>query len=105
MIKRDPYGRLSLGKLDFVIQALIVLSLIAFAAETLPNLDASWQRYLAIFEAITVAIFTIEYLARLFLSTPKFSYALSFFGLIDLLAILPFYIASGIDLRSLRAFR
>ncbi len=105
MIKRDPYGRLSLGKLDFVIQVLIVLSLIAFAAETLPNLDASWQRYLAIFEAITVAIFTIEYLARLFLSTPKFSYALSFFGLIDLLAILPFYIASGIDLRSLRAFR
>ena len=56
-------------------------------------------------EITTVAIFTIEYVLRLALCRPRFSYALSFFGIIDLLAILPFYISTGIDLRSLRAFR
>lgn len=35
----------------------------------------------------------------------KASYALSFFGIIDLLTILPFYLSFGIDLRSLRVLR
>ena len=35
----------------------------------------------------------------------KLGYVLSFYGLIDLIAILPFYLSSGIDLRSLRIFR
>ncbi|MEN8716831.1 MAG: ion transporter [Verrucomicrobiales bacterium] len=105
MISRDEKGRVSFGRWELVIQILIVLSLIEFAVETLPNLPPDWRHFLRIFEIVTVAIFTVEYLLRLFLGRPRLSYALSFYGIIDLLAILPFYISTGIDLRSVRAFR
>ncbi|MDA7921298.1 ion transporter [Verrucomicrobiales bacterium] len=105
MIQRDDKGRASFGRWDYLIQALIVLSLIAFAIETLPTLSERWRRHLRLFEVITVSIFTIEYILRLLLCRPRLSYAFSFFGVVDLLAILPFYLSTGIDLRSIRAFR
>ena len=96
---------MSFGKIDFLIQGLIVVSLLAFAIETLPGLSATQTRWLHIFEAVSVGIFTVEYLVRLMLSRPRRSYVFSFFGMVDLLAVLPFYFALGIDLRSLRVFR
>lgn len=90
---------------DLSIQFLIVLSLISFTIETLPNLTPALQNILRYFETVTVVIFTIEYLLRLFVSDKKFRFILSFYGLIDLFAILPFYLALGIDLRSIRIFR
>jgi voltage-gated potassium channel len=105
MITHDDKGRVSLGVWEYIIQALIVLSLIAFAIETLPNLSQRSIKWLRIFEIVTVAIFTIEYLLRIVLSKKKLSYALSFFGIVDLIAILPFYLSTGLDLRSLRAVR
>ena len=42
---------------------------------------------------------------RVLLSPKPIKYLFSFYGIIDLLAILPFYISSGIDLRSIRIFR
>lgn len=104
-MKRDENGRVSFGRWEFPIQILIVLSLVAFALETLPSLSPRWRRALDIFETATVTIFTVEYLLRLFLCRPRLSYAFSFFGLVDLLAILPFYLSTGVDLRSVRAFR
>jgi voltage-gated potassium channel len=90
---------------DTAIQILILVSVISFCIETLPNLSASTERLLNMSEKIIVAIFTAEYILRLSLSSRKLAFATSFYGLIDLFAILPFYIASGIDLRSLRIFR
>ena len=92
-------------RLEIAIQVLIVLNLIAFAIETVPGLSPAWRSFLRTFEIATVIIFSIEYLARLYLAKPKGTYALSFFGIVDLLAILPFFLSLGIDLRSLRAFR
>jgi len=105
MISQDDNGRVSFGKLEYLIQLLIVLSLIAFAIETLPNLKAESRKWLRYFEVFSIIVFTIEYLSRIILSKKKLSYALSFFGIVDLLAILPFYLSTGLDLRSLRAFR
>lgn len=105
MITCDERGRVSFGRWEIVIQILIVLSLIEFAIETLPNLSPGLRQYLQIFEIVTVAIFTVEYLLRILLGRPRLSYVFSFYGIIDLLAILPFYISTGIDLRSVRAFR
>ncbi len=96
-----PSGRL----FDLFIQALIVLSLISFSVDTLPDLSASARQILRAIEVGTVAIFTAEYLLRLAVADRRLGYIFSFFGLIDLLAILPFYIASGVDLRAVRAFR
>ncbi len=90
---------------DLFIQSLIVLSLISFSIETLPELSESAKRILKISELITVIIFTIEYLLRIFVADRKLKFVFSFFGLIDFFAILPFYVASGIDLRSIRVFR
>jgi voltage-gated potassium channel len=50
-------------------------------------------------------VFTAEYLLRLYFSQKKLSFVFSFYGLIDLAAVLPFYLALGLDLRSLRIFR
>ena len=95
------YGRM----LDFLIQGLIVLSLITFSLETLPNLSASAKNILSTIELITVSIFTLEYILRLFVSDKKLHFIFSFYGMIDLLAILPFFISPAFDLRTLRAFR
>ncbi len=90
---------------DYSIQILIVISLINFSWETLPDLSDSTRSVLKIIQIITVAIFTIEYLLRIIVADNKLKYIFSFFGIIDLIAILPFYISTGVDLRALRAFR
>ncbi|MDF1823373.1 MAG: ion transporter [Verrucomicrobiales bacterium] len=105
MSRNDKNGQVEFGRWDFFIQALIVLSLIAFALETLPGLSERERSVLSVFETVTVSIFTVEYLIRLWLGSPRFSYAFSFFGIVDLLAILPFYLSTGLDLRAVRAFR
>ncbi len=94
------------GKLfEIFIQFLIVLSLITFSIETLPNLSENTRFILRMIETSTVLIFTLEYGLRIYVASNKKTYIFSFFGLIDLLAILPFYLSLGIDLRAVRAFR
>ena len=94
------------GKIfDLFFQFLIVVSLISFSIETLPNLDNQFKQFLSISETVIVILFTIEYLLRLIVADKKLQFAFSFYGIIDLIAILPFYISSGIDLRSIRIFR
>lgn len=90
---------------DLFIQFLIVLSIVSFSIETLPDLKENTKHILKLIEIITVIIFTIEYLLRLIVADKKVRYIFSFYGLIDLAAILPFYVAHGIDLRSIRIFR
>ena len=95
-----------MGKVfDLTIQILIVVSAVSFAIETLPGLSSTTIRLLAISEAVIIGVFTAEYLLRFYLSQKKLSFVFSFYGLIDLAAVLPFYLALGLDLRSLRIFR
>ncbi len=90
---------------DYVIQILIIISLLSFSIETLPGLSVSVRKVLHWIEFFTVAIFSIEYILRLVFADKKFKFMFSFHGIIDLLAILPFYLSTGIDLRSIRIFR
>jgi|TARA_B110000914_G_C15494436_1_gene462443 voltage-gated potassium channel len=93
------------GKIfDYVIQFLILLSLIAFSIETLPNNSPELIKFLYDFELFCIIVFTIEYFLRIFVSGKPLSYVFSFYGVIDFLAIIPYYLSS-IDLRFLRAFR
>lgn len=95
-----------LGKaFDGTIQILIVISVVAFSIETLPGLSDRALMVLEAAEATIVLIFTAEYLLRLYFSKRKWAFIFSFYGIIDLLAILPFYLAVGLDLRSLRILR
>lgn len=97
----SKYGRI----FDSFIQILILLSLIAFAVETLPNNPPELKAFLYAFEVFCVLVFSIEYLLRILTSPRPLHYMISFYGIIDLLAILPFYLNLVVDLRSLRAFR
>ncbi len=54
---------------------------------------------------VIVLLFSVEYLLRLFVADKKAKFIFSFYGLVDLIAILPFYLSAGMDLRSIRAFR
>ncbi|MFA6981020.1 MAG: ion transporter [Ignavibacteriaceae bacterium] len=87
------------------IQLLILLSIISFTIETIPDISQGWRDTLYYLEVISVVVFSIEYILRLIVADSKIRFMFSFFGMIDLLAILPFYLASGIDLRSIRVFR
>lgn len=89
----------------FFIQALILLSLLTFSIETLPNLEPQTRTALRVVEIFCVVVFTIEYILRIYVADSKPKFIFSFFGLIDLVAILPFYLSFGVDLRSLRALR
>ena len=96
-----PAGR----RFDIFIQALIVLSLITFSIGTVPDLGAGTERALWSIEVFTVAVFTIEYLSRVLVARNRARFIFSFLGLVDLAAILPFYLALGVDLRSIRILR
>ena len=90
---------------DLTIQFLIIVSLVTFTIDTLPDLSSESKELLRYIEVFTVTIFTIEYILRIIVSRKKRKFIFSFYGLVDLLAILPFYISSGLDLRAVRVFR
>ena len=97
---------LGLGRaFDLFIQFLIVTSLVTFSIETIPNVSDTARWWLRMIEIACVVVFTIEYIARLVVADSKPGFVFSFSGIIDLLAIVPFYLSLGIDLRSVRAFR
>lgn len=94
------------GKIfDIFILTIIVLSLITFSIETLPDLAITTKQYLRYFEVVSVILFTIEYALRIIVADSRPRFVFSFYGLIDLIAILPFYLQTGVDLRSIRIFR
>lgn len=90
---------------DLSIMVLIVVSLLSFSIETLPGLSPGLREILKISEVAIVLIFTAEYVFRIIVADKKLAFVFSFYGIIDLLAIAPFYLTSGVDLRSVRAFR
>ena len=93
------------GKIfDYTIQILILMSLVAFSLETLPNNSPEFTKLLYDFEVFCIYVFTIEYLLRIIVSKKPISYIFSFYGMIDFLAIIPYYLSS-FDLRFVRAFR
>lgn len=96
-----PQGRV----FALTVQFLILVSLVSFTLDTLPNIGPTMKSALGIIEYVTVAIFTVEYLLRIYVANNKLRFMFSFYGMVDLLAILPFYISSGVDLRAVRVFR
>jgi voltage-gated potassium channel len=89
----------------FALQALIVVSVLSIGLETLPDLPTWARQVLEAEEAVIVVVFTAEYLLRVAAAERPAAYMLSFWGLVDAVAILPFYLSLGIDLRTARALR
>lgn len=105
-----------LGKLfDILLLLLILISTFIVMMESVQVFDAKWHRIFVILEIVITTIFTVEYVMRIITLRNKKDYIFSFFGIIDLLAILPFYLSLFIPitkyfiilrmLRMLRIFR
>ena len=103
-----------------LIALLIVASVIAVLVENTPEIYAPHADWFHWFDVFTVGIFTAEYLLRVATAHlnpdfagkrfPRLRYAFSFYALIDLIAIAPFYFARFVDvdmemLRVLRVMR
>ena len=77
---------------DLTLLGLILLSVVTIMLESVSELRDEHGRTFYILEWIFTALFTIEYLTRLWVVRRRWRYALSFFGIVDLLSILPAYI-------------
>lgn len=89
----------------WAITILIIYSVICFSIETLPGLSPDVVTFLQYSEMVTVGLFTAEYLYRIYSAQDRLKFVFSFYGLIDLIAILPFYLSFAIDLRAMRLIR
>ena len=104
------------GKLFDVVLILAILSSVTVVMlDSVPYIAKSYHQPLRIAEWIFTILFTIEYLSRLWCVASSRKYALSFFGLIDIFAVIPTYLSVLIPggevlavvriLRVLRVFR
>jgi len=100
---------------DVSLMVVIILSVVAVMLESSSAIQARYGPWLRTFEWVVTILFTIEYVLRLYCVGKPARYARSFFGVVDLLAILPSYLSLFIPgaqsllviraLRLLRVFR
>lgn len=122
ILERADFGDRVSRSTDMFFTALVIVNIISITLESVPWIYAAHKSLFTWIEIISVGIFTIEYLCRVWVAPTKISgprnfgsawksrvkYMLSFSGLVDLLSILPFYLRSFfpfLDLRILRALR
>jgi len=103
--------------IDKWIVILIVSNLFALVFEQIPAIFNAYEKWFHFFDIFSVVVFTIEYLMRFYLAPEdeefkkrkyaRGSYVVSPFALIDLIAILPFFLQAfiSVDLRYLRSLR
>lgn len=105
--------------LNLLLILLILLNVIAIILESVSDIHQQYQRALWLFEVFSVAVFTIEYLVRVWSAIDlaeatdkspimgRLRYMLNPIALVDLIAILPFYLSLylSFDLRFLRVLR
>ena len=103
-------------RFDFFIYTLIILNILAMILESHVAIKNRYDIFFSKFELFSIVIFSFEYIYRIFTYYREagwrgaFSYVFSFFGLIDLISILPFYLKQFITIdgrffRILRLFR
>ncbi|MDG2365222.1 MAG: ion transporter [Methylococcaceae bacterium] len=104
---------------DFFITTLVLCNILSVILESVSSLQAVYGQYFDLFEFWSVMFFTLEYVLRFWATGATYSdhgqkwrgrreYMFGFYGVVDLLAILPFYLQMlfpGADMRALRILR
>lgn len=117
IMERAQKGDVVSRNFDIFLIALVVTNVMAAVLETVKGIHDPYEGYFYAFEVFSIIIFTIEYALRLWACTvnPMYAdpvrgrlrYAMTPLAIIDLIAILPFYIHAFLpmDLRFVRVFR
>jgi len=119
VLEQGPVGDRASKMVDRFLIALILINLIAVALESIPEYEARYGGVFAAIELFSLVVFTIEYGLRLWSAVEhgphqhlpprraRLKYALSPAGIVDLIAVLPFWFAMVIpgDLRVVLVFR
>lgn len=117
MITKGSHGKKVYRIFDYLIMSLIILSVFSIILESMSDFNTKYGLYLRMFDVFSIIVFTIEYIMRMYVSElthpsdRKWKSVLKFMfstaGLIDLLAITPFYLPMVIkmDVRFLRILR
>lgn len=119
LLEAGQGGDFASRAVDAGLMALILTNVACATLESIPTLQARFGEVFLAFELFSVAVFTLEYVARIYCAVesdnPRYQhplwgrlrYAVSPMALIDLLAIAPFYVAAGtgLDLRIVRTLR
>jgi len=101
---------------DVFITTLVLCNILSVILESVSSLQAVYGQYFDLFESWSVMFFTLEYVLRFWATGATYSdhgqkwrgrreYMFGFYGVVDLLAILPFYLQMlfpGADMRALR---
>jgi voltage-gated potassium channel len=104
---------------DVFITTLVLCNILSVILESVSSLQAVYGQYFDLFEFWSVMFFTLEYVLRFWATGAKYAdhgqkwqgrreYMFGFYGVVDLLAILPFYLQMlfpGADMRALRILR
>ena len=114
ILEQGPFGDTASRNVNRLLVATIIINLIATVLQSVPALNVRYGTWFIIIEWASLILFTAEYLLRVWAtaddgndSRARLKYVLSPIGIVDLLAVAPFWIAlfSGADLRFLLVFR
>ena len=119
LLELGPVGKSRARVVTRIIILLIIVNLVAAALESVPALEAQYGRWFTAIEWLSLVVFTAEYFVRLWVAPEqppdrhlrparaRLKFLLSAEGIIDLLAVLPFWLVFffAADLRFLLVFR
>jgi voltage-gated potassium channel len=99
-------------RFDVWLLVAIIVSVLVVLLDSVPDLNQRYGSLFYIIEWVVTILFTIEYFIRIYISDKRLKYLTSFFGIIDLLSILPTFLGlfivgshSLIAIRILRLLR
>ena len=99
----DTKNKIAIG-IDIFIYSIIFLTVIDHGLQTMPSM-AKYHDILERWEIVPIVVFSLEYFLRIYSSPKRLGFIFSFWGLVDLLAIIPYYLGLPADLREIRVLR
>jgi voltage-gated potassium channel len=119
LLERGLVGDTASRIVDRGIVVLIVLNLVAITLQSVPELSEHYRVAFAVFEAVSLLVFSVEYALRIWVASEhlahchlrqrlaRWQYVTSWPGIVDLLAVVPFWFAFAVpaDLRVLQLLR
>ena len=78
---------------DLALLGVILLSVLLVMLESIEKLDAKYHTFIVVSEWIITVFFSIEYALRILCNKRPLQYVFSFYGIVDLISILPMYLS------------